>query len=195
MDLLSCRNSSHLHLAGCLFAIIVAAGCLLAEPSQAERNRERSDPGQDAGVTLALVADATGVKISASLRNQGAKTLFLVIGTITANDKWLCPDRIELLMTRPDGKAYRSDSSLGCNPSGGMAGRMDPFIIPLAAGASYSLPVLNLQRAPAGRYSVKARYTGVPISSRSCNLDMQGLALIHYWTGAVDSNTITADIR
>ncbi len=72
---------------------------------------------------------------------------------------------------------------------------MDPFIIPLAAGASYALPVLDLHGAPAGHYIIKATYTGVSISLRSCNGDMQGLSLIHYWTGVVESSTITAAIR
>ncbi len=71
---------------------------------------------------------------------------------------------------------------------------MDPLIIPLAASAVYSLPVLDLRGAAPGRYLLKARYSGVPISLRSCNLDMQGLSLIHYWTGSVESNTITANV-
>ena len=71
---------------------------------------------------------------------------------------------------------------------------MDALIIPLPAGAVYSLPVLDLRRAAAGRYGIKARYTGVPISFRYSNLDMQGLSLIHYWTGTVESNTVTANV-
>jgi hypothetical protein len=195
MDLLSSWNRSNLRFTGCLFAIIAATGCLLAEPSQAEMGRGRGDLGQDARVTLALVADATGAKYFASFQNEGAKPLFLVLGTIMANDKWLCPDTIELLITGPDGKVHRSRSSFGCNPSGVVAGRMDPLIIPLAAGASYSVPVLDLHGVPAGRYTVRATFTGVPISLRSCNLDMQGLSLIHYWTGSVESSTVTAEIR
>jgi hypothetical protein len=135
------------------------------------------------------------VKYLASFRNGGEKPVFLVIGTTMANDKWLCPERIELLVTAPGGKTHRSTSRVGCNPSGVVAGRLDPFTIPLAAGATYSLPVLDLRGAPAGRYIVKARYTGVPVPLRSLSLDVQGLSLVHYWTGTVESNTITADIR
>lgn len=121
--------------------------------------------------------------------------MFLVIGTIMANDKWLCPSRVELLITGPGGNLHRSESSFGCDPNGAIAGRLDPLIVPLPAGSAYSLPVLDLRGAAAGLYMLKARYTGVPISLRSCTLDMQGLSLIHYWTGTVESDTITADIR
>ena len=157
--------------------------------------RQRADLGPDAPVTLALVADATGQKYFASLHNEGTKPLFLVLGTIVANDKWLCPDRIEILITGLDGKAHKSSSSFGCYPSGVISGRLDPLIIPLAAGASYSLPALDLHGLPAGRHTLKAKLTGVPISLRSCSLDMQGLSLIHYWTGSVESSTVTAEIR
>jgi hypothetical protein len=126
------------------FATILAAGWLLAAPPQAEKGRE---PAQGAEVSLTLVGDAAGTMFSASLRNQGSKPAFLVIGTITANDKWLCPSRIGLLITGLDGKARRSESSLGCNPSGVIGGRMDALIVPLPAGAVYSLPVLDLRRA------------------------------------------------
>ena len=194
MDFLRCHQFN-LRLTVCLFAMVAVTACLLAEPLRAEMGRRHGGESQAAGVTLALASDATGAKYYASFRNEGAKPLFLVLGTITANDKWLCPDRIELLITGPDGKAHRSPSRFGCNPSGGIGGRMDPFVVPLAAGVSYSLPVLDLHGAPAGRYIIKASITGVSIALRSCNLDMQGLSLIHYWTGVVESSTITANIR
>jgi hypothetical protein len=195
MDLSSRCNRSKLRLTVCLFAIMTATGSLVAEQSHAEMDRRGGEVGRDAGLTLALTADATGTKYYASLRNDGAKPLFLVLGTITANDKWICPSRIELLITGPDRKTHRSPSSVGCDPSGGIAGRMDPFIIPLVAAASYAFPVLDLNGAPAGHYIIKATYTGVSVSLRSCNGDMQGLSLIHYWTGAVESSTTTVAIR
>jgi hypothetical protein len=178
-----------------LFAIIMAAGCLIAQPSQTGLSSRERRPRQDAGITLALAPDATGRKYLASLRNGGETPLFLVIGAIEANDKWLCPNMIELLVTGPDGKVQHSSSTLGCNPSGAIAGRLDPFAIPLAAGATYSLPVLNLRIDLPGRYTLKAKYTGVLVPLRSLNSDVQGLSLIHYWSGTVESNTISADIR
>ncbi len=175
--------------------MLLAAGCQLARASQTALGNRDNNSGQSARVTLALARETTGLNYFALLRNEGEKPLFLVIGTIMANDKWLCPDRIELLIAGPDGKARSSRSSFGCNPSGGVAGRLDPLTIALAAGATYSLPVLELRGLSAGRYIVKAKYTGVSLSLRSLNLDMQGLSLIRYWTGTVESNTLTADIR
>lgn len=195
MHRLSSCNNCKLRSAALFLAISVAAGCSVAERSQVQRGPDRSDPGLDAGIAITLVGDASGQKYFASLRNGSTKPLFIVIGTIMANDKWLCPSQIELLITGPDGKAHRSESRFGCNPSGVIGGRMDPLIIPLAAGAAYSFPVLDLRQAAAGRYIVKARYTGVPTSLRSCNLDLQGLSLIHHWTGTVVSNTVTAEVR
>ncbi len=193
MDVLSCRAKFELLSTVRLLVVILTAGCMAGEGLHAAG--DVSDRGQSAGVTLALVKGSTGANYSAAFRNQSAKPLFLVIGTIVANDKWLCPSNIKLLIVGPDGKARRSNSSFGCDRSGAMAGRMDPLIIPLAAGASYSLPVVDFKGASAGRYSVKAIYTGVPISLKSSNSDMQGLSLIHYWTGTIDSNTVAVEIR
>jgi hypothetical protein len=195
MHLFSSSKKSKFCSTGLSVAVSMAAACLVPQLSEAQGEPDRSGPGRDTGIALTLVGDATGPKYFAALRNSTAKPLFLVIGTITANDKWLCPSRIELLITGPDGKTHRSESSFGCNSSGAIGGRMDPLIIPLPAGAAYSLPVLDLRGAAAGRYVVKARYAGVPISLRSCNLDMQALSLVHYWTGTVESDRITVDVR
>lgn len=150
---------------------------------------------QDSRLTLALVPDAAGLTYVASLRNAGEKPLLLVLGTILANDKWICPDRIELFVTGPDGKTHKSKSNFGCNPSGVIGGRTDYLIISLAMGATYSLPVLDLSAQPAGPYMVKARYTGESIPSRNLGSDVKGLSLIHYWTGTVESNTVSSHIR
>lgn len=164
-------NTPKLCATGFLFAIGVAMGCMLAE-SFPQLGHYRSVPGLDNGVALTLATDETGLKYFASFHNYLTKPLFLVIGTITANDKWRCPSRIELLITGPNGKARHRESSLGCNPSGVIGGRMDALIIPLAAGAVYSLPIFDPRGAAPGRYLVKARYTGARIPLRFCNLDM-----------------------
>jgi len=90
-------------------------GC--AVKSLPRLGHDRSVPGSDNGVALTLVGDEIGLKYFASFHNDLPKPLFLVIGTIMANDKWLCPSRIELLITGPSGKTRHQESSLGC-PNG-----------------------------------------------------------------------------
>lgn len=111
---------------------------MLAE-SLPQLGHYRSVPGLDNGVALTLATDETGLKYFASFHNDLTKPLFLVIGTITANDKWLCPSRIELLITGPNRKARHRESSLGCNPSGVINGRLS---------TSASLPKYSWRIAP-----------------------------------------------
>ena len=71
-------------------------------------------------------------------------------------------------------------------------GRMDPMVVPLPAGATFTVAIdledyvapkekiWNLDLTP-GRYTLSAEYA---------NLDMQGISLMPYWTGTVNSKTL-----
>ena len=92
---------------------------------------------------------------------------------------------MRLVLTGPDGKrrVLRRQAPA-------VAGRVDPFGVPLAAGCRYVLacelgdygdgrgPALPL--AP-GRYRVSAEFEGEAPANTA------GLALMHYWTGTVAS--------
>ena len=59
----------------------------------------------------------------------------------------------------------------------------------LASYISAKEHVWELELVP-GRYKLSAEYVGAAVSRRQANLDMQGMALMPYWTGTVDSNTL-----
>lgn len=81
-----------------------------------------------------------------------------------------------------------------------VAGRVDALVVPLPKGARIILPVnladysdyanpdpkaYDVQLTP-GRYLLSAEYRGVGVEH--ANLDMQGIRLLPYWLGKVDSN-------
>jgi hypothetical protein len=83
---------------------------------------------------------------------------------------------------------------------------VDPFVVPIPVGATFSLPV-DLDRCywpvaskefdykmKPGAYSLEAQFTGRSISQQEANLDMQGIALMPYWTGTVSSNQLRFEV-
>jgi hypothetical protein len=75
-------------------------------------------------------------------------------------------------------------------------GRIDPLVVPLPEGATFTLPidlksyssprqhVFELSLAP-GRYTLSAG-----VSQQEANLDMRGILLMPYWIGTVESNVV-----
>jgi hypothetical protein len=114
-----------------------------------------------------------------------------------ANGKKQYADGIRLLLTDPQGKLLHLDMT----GPGLIAGRVDPMVVPLPVGATFLLPIdLKDYSAPKekiwdldltpGEYTVSVEYTGVGVPRRAANLDMQGVSLMPYWTGTVDSNKL-----
>ncbi len=120
---------------------------------------------------------------------------------IWANGGELYPDRIRLQLTLPGGKLLHLEIIL---PTG-IIGRSDPMVVPLPAGASYSLqfsldqycaPKEEVWRLdlPTGSYSIVAEYTGVTVPRQSANSDVQGISLFPYWTDTVRSDVLKFEV-
>jgi hypothetical protein len=138
----------------------------------------------------------------AHLINSGSQPLILNVGMMLANGRQQFADRIQLQLTRPD-KTVLHLRILG---PGVIAGRVDPMIIPLPSNATYSVQLdLNQYSAPKehiwkldlppGSYAVRAEYTGVAVPQRTANLDVQGLSLMPYWTGTIQSGVLNFTVR
>jgi hypothetical protein len=81
-----------------------------------------------------------------------------------------------------------------------IAGRIDPFIVPLPKGAHMILPinladywipeqkVFEIKLRP-GRYFLSAEYRGEAV--QIANLDMQAIKLMPFWLGRVNSSEIS----
>src|SRR6516162_4503288 len=128
-------------------------------------------------------------KFRVELRNVGDHDLILNLGFTLANGRRQYPNAIVLTIIDPQERARQFDL---IGPAG-VAGRMDPLILPLPAGSTFSLPVdLDKYWAAAskefeykfqrGSYSIEAQFRGKTVSSQEANLDVKGIALMPYWT-------------
>jgi hypothetical protein len=165
-----------------------------------------SQPSRELEVTMHL--DATGhiqsdlPKFRMELQNVGKRDLVLKLGITLSNGSKQYPDALVLMIIDPQGKARQFDL---IGPAG-VAGRLDPLILPLPVGSTFSLPVdlgkywaaqskefeYKFQR---GTYSIQTRFTGKAVTQQEANLDVKGIALMPYWTGTVTSNQLPFEVR
>jgi hypothetical protein len=129
-----------------------------------------------------------------TLENVGESDLNVKLGFSLANGKSHHPDALRLL-ARSKGKATRS---LTYAAIPGVAGRLDPFVVPLPAGSSYTLRIAFDKYADSETgdrldltvtdYGIAAELVGEAVTET--NPDVQGLALIPCWQGKARSNEI-----
>ena len=129
------------------------------------------------------------------LENSGDRPLILNLGAMYGGQQYL--NAIHLLLAEADGKILYLQLLEG----GLIPGRIDPLIVPLPAGATFTFrvdltkyislkeKVWKLELGP-GQYKLSAEYVGATVSQSQANLDMKGIALMPYWTGTVDSNVL-----
>ncbi len=140
-------------------------------------------------------------EFSLALENTGDADFVLNLGSMLANGKVMFPEAIRLILTDPGGNTRELAFFDRRYP--GVAGRVDPFVVPLRAGSTYVLRTsLNQCFIPAtsnfdvklasGRNRIAARFEGQ--QARSANPDMQGVALLNFWKGTVDSNVVEFDV-
>lgn len=140
-------------------------------------------------------------KFRVELRDAGETDLVLNLGFMLANGKKQYPNAIILNLTDAQGTSRRLD----LKGAGFVAGRLDPFIVPVPVGATFSISVdLDNYWAAAskefeykpkpGIYSLDAEFTGRGVSQQQANLDVKGIALMPYWTGTVTSNQLRFEV-
>jgi hypothetical protein len=140
-------------------------------------------------------ADSKPPKFRVELRNVGESDLILNLGMMLANGKKQYPNAVVLTLIDAQGKSRRLD----LREPFAIGGRVDPLVLPIPAGATFSVPVdLGKYWAAAskefdyklkpGSYLVEAQFTGKGVSQQEANLDVKGIALMPYWTGTVTSN-------
>jgi hypothetical protein len=136
------------------------------------------------------------------MRNPGNQDLVLNLGIELANGAKQYPDAVSYTLTTPDGRALHLESM----EPGFIAGRVDPMIVPLPAGAMFSFLVdLNEYAAPKekiwqlafppGRYSLQVEYTGRAVPESQANLDVRGIALMDYWVGTATAAPLVFTIE
>jgi hypothetical protein len=150
--------------------------------------------GSSVDPTLLLAPADKPIMFRVELHNPSVQDLVLNIGIALANGAKQYPNAVEYTLTIPDGRVLHLEH---WEPAF-IAGRVDPLIVPLPAGASFSFlvnlkeyvapkeKIWKLQLAP-GRYSLQAEYTGRAVPQSQTNLDVKGIALMPYWIGTVTS--------
>jgi hypothetical protein len=139
---------------------------------------------------------------AAELFNTGQEALVLNLGMMLGNGRKQYADAITLSLSDAKGNTIplelMSPAILG--------GRVDPFVVPLPAGAVFTLPVnlasyispkghVGKMTLPRGRYQLTGSYTGVGVPIKSASLDMRGVSLMPYWIGTVRSEAVVFTIR
>ena len=135
------------------------------------------------------------------LRNVSETDLILNLGVMLANGKRQYLTAVTFRLTEMPGKSRK----LSLREPMLISGRVDPLIVPLPAGASFSIPI-NLDqywaaesqefdyRPHPGSYSLEAEFTGKGVSQQEANLDVKGIALMPFWEGIVKSNQLRFDV-
>lgn len=134
-------------------------------------------------------------RFNIALQNIGKKDLVLNLGIMLANGKEQYSTAVTLIFTDPNGKSCEFHNNIGRHP--GIAGRVDPFIVPLAVGCTYilradfdnywsispsGLPV----SLPKDRYRVVAVFNGKVATFKQTGVYTQEL----YWNGTIKSKEI-----
>ncbi len=131
-------------------------------------------------------------RVEATLHNAGKKDVVLNLGVMLANGARHYPSALRITAVDARGQ----ERTLVLEPAF-VAGRLDPLIMPLSAGARYTVP-LDLgtavvqgkgDRLAAGKYRIQVGYQGKRVPKTAVP-DMPGLALMNYWEGRVQSAVI-----
>jgi hypothetical protein len=129
------------------------------------------------------------VRLMAVLENVSTDDLTVNLGLMLGNGKKQLPTAVRLIFTSADGKKRILERKVGA-----IAGRVDAFGVPLAAGCRYTIAcnlaeyyddalLSGLALAP-GRYRVTAEFVGkVPANTTA-------LALMYYWSGTIESDRL-----
>jgi hypothetical protein len=181
-------------------AMVVTTTILAKVPKGLAGSEGAPVDGLQISVLPAQTADQSELRPAfiVELHNVGDHDLILNLGTMLANGRRQYADAITLLLSFPSGSERRL---LLMGPAF-VAGRVDPLVVPLPVGASFSITVDFTKFAPFGRdplklepgtYALQAQFQGkIAINP---NLDMQGMALMPYWTGTVISTKLQFEIR
>ena len=126
------------------------------------------------------------VRLLVVLDNVGTEDLVVNLGIMLGNGKKQVPTAVRLIFTDAEGREHivrRNEPNI--------AGRVDPFVVPLATGNRYTISCdlgeWRAQLAP-GPYRIRGEFEGKAVTRDEVNADTTGLALMTYWTGTIQSD-------
>jgi hypothetical protein len=121
------RTRSHLGTLQCLAYL----SCLVVLPAFGQTPQVE--------MTLQCRSPAKGAELRITLRNTGAKDINLVLGMTLGNGREYFADALFLEVKRRDSDVVESYQYADPGRSAAIAGRVDPWIVPLPAGSEFSI--------------------------------------------------------
>ena len=183
----------------CFFTLLAGARPL-PSPAQAPAGPVGAFGAAVNGLQLRIIPVTSGsglpadVKLDVALENVGGSDFVLNLGTMLTNAKVMWPDAIRLMLTDASGQRRELRFS-----SRTIAGRIDDYIVALRTGSTYTLRVSlddymrdSAAKLANGRYKIAAQFLGRRASG--VNVDMQGVALLNFWTGTAHSNVAEFEV-
>jgi hypothetical protein len=178
------------------FLLLITAATL-CQPSP--RPAEKCG-GSANGIALCLSPSEERNGVILEIKNIGPTDDVLNLGIMLANGAKQYPKAITLIVIDSEGKQHYATLA---EPTW-IAGRVDPFIVPLPDDASLKLP-LHLSKYfyftaqhimeefkpdPTKHYTVQAQFVGRSVDQSTANLDAKGIAFMPFWTGTANSNNV-----
>ncbi|MBA7485176.1 hypothetical protein ES707_20711 [subsurface metagenome] len=184
-----------LSLAAVGTALVLAAG-------EAQTPGRPDQQANDAELRMSIIAttrenaNETSV-FCVTLENAGDKDVVLNLGMMLANGKVHLPAAIRLILTDTNGQSR--ELHFFDRRYAAVAGRIDDYVVPLRAGSTYTVKLslddywcpetkqFQLKPKP-GEYHIRAELTA---KGASCvNSDMEGVKLMNFWKGKLQSDFI-----
>jgi len=154
---------------------------------------EASGQTNPAPLRLVLACDEASIPtFRLTIQNVSAAPTAAIIGTVIANDRWYVLQHVSFTLSRrgdPDVSFEYSDPSMPA----AIAGRLDPWVIQLPAGASYSVlaPVRDQSEPFSRPAQVRVTLTTQMFKDRTNHgPDTEPLSLLHHWVGTVKSDPV-----
>jgi len=166
--------------------------------------RDDTQP-QRTPISVALACEDSQ-RMTVTIRNGGTADTAVIFGVVLANGSKYLVDDMTMQVTTGSGRVVEQYKYHPRHYPSGIAGRVDDWIVPLPAGASYSLTLAaadfivgaNQERRdsfpPDALLSLRLPIRG---PTEAPNLDVTGLRLFRVWTGStmLRSNDIAISER
>jgi hypothetical protein len=137
-----------------------------------------------------------GARLVIAFENTGDADFVLNLGMMLANGKVMLPHAIHLVVMDSGGNTR--DLHFFDRRYPAVAGRLDPFTVPLRAGSTYTVATTMNQYLVAATSNFNVRLAGTDrIAARfegtvapDSNGDMVGVGLLNFWKGTVQSEFV-----
>lgn len=148
-------------------------------------------------MSLSILMTNRETHFEVTFKNVGKEDVCLNLGYMLANGKIQIPDKVHLELKDESGQTWEHVFL----QAGGVAGRMDDYVLPLKTGSTYAFTVplseflssdmkkQHEKELMPGRYTVSATFEGV--GAQVVNLDMQGMKLMRFWKGKLEESVST----